>query len=85
MGKTPNRRQVKKLLAKLRGRIDREECYTCDSMHGFLMQIQLDIEEDMGDLFEAFQVPGNTMHACLACTPCPPGETYSEYILKQEG
>jgi len=85
MGHAPNRKEVKKILSRLREKIEKEECFTCDCLHALLMQLQLDIDEDMGDLFESFAVPRSMMHACLGCTPCVPSQLYSEYICKQEG
>lgn len=85
MGYAPSRKEVRKLLAKLSDRVKHEECFTCDCLQGFLMQLQLDVDEDMSDLFELLEVPRESMHPCMGCDPCVPGALYAEYILKQEG
>lgn len=84
MSKAPTRKEIAAYLHRLRTKVEREECYSCDCLHGFLMQLQLDIDEDMGDLFDAFAVPRSMLHPCMGCVPCFPGELYSEYILKQQ-
>lgn len=84
MGYAPSRKEVKRILSKLRDKVEREECFSCDCLHALLMQLQLDVDEDMGDLFDSFAVPRDMMHACLGCTPCIPSQLYSDYIRKQE-
>ncbi len=85
MGHPPSRKEVKKWLTKLCARIDRHECHTCDCFQGFVMQLRLDADENMDDLFQPLEVSTDQMHPCLGCSPCPPGEIYSQYILAQEG
>ncbi len=80
------RKHVEKLVGKLLGKLQREECFTCDCLHAFLMQLRLDADgEEVGELLARHAVPSESMHPCLGCRPCLPSEAFADYIRKQQG
>jgi hypothetical protein len=73
-------KEAEAFLARLKESIIKEECWSCDCLQGFIVQIELDATEDVTHLTAPFVVPKEKMHTCLGCDPCPPGAIYSHYI-----
>ena len=59
--------------------IQQDECLTCDCFVGFIVQLELDCEEDISSLTEKYKIKKEDMHGCLGCNPCPPAEIYAKY------
>ena len=78
------RAEIEAILAELSTRLPREECRTCDCVHGFLTQLELDAAEDVSDLMASWRIPRSDMHGCLGCEPCPPAESYAEFIRSRQ-
>lgn len=77
-----SRKEVEKIVERMKNEVSRPECWTCDCFQGFLVQLELDCPEDVGDIVTPLKVPKERMHGCLGCVPCPAGELFSEYIRK---
>ena len=72
--------QAKKLIEDVVKSVKHNECLTCDCFVGFIVQIELDCDEDISSLTEKHKIEKEDMHGCLGCDPCPPAEKYAEYI-----
>ena len=77
-----SRKEVEKLVEKARSSISKPQCLTCDCFQGFLVQLEIDCPEYIGNIVNPLKVPKERMHGCLGCVPCPAGELFSEYIRK---
>jgi hypothetical protein len=55
-------------------------CWLCECMQGFLMQLQLDGDQEAAAFTRSLTVPSASLHGCLGCDPCPPADEYAEYI-----
>lgn len=54
-------------------------CETCECFLGLVAQLRVDAEPECRNLFAAYQVERNQIHACLGCDPCPPGDRYAAH------
>jgi hypothetical protein len=73
--------------AMLQGAVDsfpNNECNTCECFHGYIAQLRIDSDSVDKDLFTPYKVNRNEMHHCLGCDPCPPGDLYSNHMLKKQ-
>ena len=77
--------EVESLLEPLKQSSQKEECWSCDCLQAYLVQMELDCDDDISALISQYKVPTDKMHGCLGCAPCPPAEVYSEYLKKQNG
>jgi hypothetical protein len=84
MGQKVTREAVKRFIERLQEQLPREECRSCDCLQGFLVQLEMDATEDVADLTSLLKVDPSEMHSCLGCNPCPPAESFSEYLRKQK-
>lgn len=82
MAENLTRTDIENIIDKLKQSIRHEECLTCDCFQGLLVQLELDAKEDISDLTEPLKVDQDTMHGCLGCDPCPPGEVYADYMRR---
>ncbi len=78
------RNDVKKLIDEVLHSFPRQECRTCDCFHGFITQLELDMDEDVSDITNPLKISKDQMHGCLDCTPCPPAEAFSKYIRENQ-
>ena len=76
--------QVEEIVAKTVASLARDECRTCDCFQGFLVQLELDADEDVSELLARHRVPSSAMHGCLGCNPCPPGAAFARYLKQQQ-
>jgi len=72
--------EVEAMLTALRKAVGREECWSCDCLQGFLIQLEMDAEPSAAELTEPLKVPSAQMHGCLGCDPCPPGAAFADYL-----
>ncbi len=77
-----SRKEVEKIVERVENKASGPQCLTCDCFQGFLVQIEMDCQEDVVDIVTPLKVPKEKMHRCLGCVPCPAGEVFSEYIRK---
>lgn len=59
-------------------------CNTCECFLGYVAQLRIDSDSADKDLFTPYKVNRAEMHHCLGCDPCPPGDLYSDYMLKKQ-
>ena len=78
-----DRNRVLDWLAALDADLPRPECAHCECRLGLLTQLKLDAGDDAIALIEA-RMPsgGEGTHACLGCSPCPPGEAFVRYLVE---
>ena len=76
--------EVERSLEELRASAQKDECWSCDCLQGFLCQLELDAGEEVAELTVSLKVPPSQMHGCLGCQPCPPGEIVARYIRWQK-
>lgn len=50
------RDQVVGMSEKLRACVRHEPCWTCDCLQGFLMQLELDADQDVSDMTDEFKM-----------------------------
>ena len=60
------------------------DCNSCECFHGYIAQLRIDSDSADKDLFTPYKVSRAEMHHCLGCDPCPPGDLYSDYMLKKQ-
>ena len=61
-----------------------DECMTCECFLGYVTRLRVDANNDSQDLIAKYQVERSTVHSCLGCDPCPPGNLYAEYVRKHK-
>jgi hypothetical protein len=59
-------------------------CLTCECFLGYVIRLRVDSDKTSQDLIGGYQVERKSMHSCLGCDPCPPGDLYAEYIRKKQ-
>ena len=74
---------VTTLLDKLRKIVEKDDCWTCDCLQGFLTQLELDATEEAAALIAPLKVSGDRMHLCLGCAPCIPGAAFADYVREK--
>jgi hypothetical protein len=47
-------------------------------------QLHVDSDADSKDLLRSYKVERNSIHGCLGCDPCPPGDLYAVYQQKKQ-
>lgn len=78
------RQDVQTFLAEAADSFPHGACLTCECFLGYVTRLQLDSDETSRDLTGGFKVERNSMHNCLGCDPCPPGNLYAEYVRKKK-
>jgi hypothetical protein len=71
---------VEVLLGRLRGLVEKQECWSCDCLQGLITQLELDVAGDVSHVTASFKVPREKLHSCLGCDPCPPAALFAQYI-----
>ena len=79
------RQEVQKFLDVAVVSFPHDACLTCECFLGYIMQLHLDADADGRELLARYQVDRNSMHSCLGCDPCPPGDLYALYIRNKKG
>ena len=74
--------EIRALLDRLKTTVVRPECWSCDCLQGFLTQIEMDADDVAARLITPLKVGRDSMHGCLGCEPCPPGEVYSDHLRR---
>ena len=62
-----------------------DACLMCECFLGYVTQLYLDSDPNERELLVEYQVDRNSMHSCLGCDPCPPGDLYALYIRNKKG
>ena len=75
--------EAQRLLNELERAAEREACWSCQCLQGFITQLELDAAEDSKPFLETYEVRRERLHGCLGCHPCPPAELYTQYLEKR--
>jgi hypothetical protein len=76
--------EVQTLLQAAEDSFPHEECNTCECFLGYITQLRLDSDSACRDLFIPYKIDRASIHGCLGCDPCPPGDLYAEYMKKRQ-
>jgi hypothetical protein len=80
-----SRQEVQTFLMGAANSFPHGACLTCECFLGFVTRLRVDSAETSRDLIGEYQVERNSIHSCLGCDPCPPGDMYAEYVRKKQG
>jgi hypothetical protein len=58
----------------------KNDCWTCDCLQGYVMQLLIDLEKEAVTELKKLLQDRKLLHSCLGCDPCPPGELFTEYL-----
>lgn len=75
--------QVARYVEQIREEIDKQECWSCACLQGYITQLEMDAGEDVGHLLDPLKVPREEMHPSLGCTPCLGGTLFTQYTLER--
>ena len=78
------RQEVQTFLAKAADSFPHVACLSCECFLGYVMRLRLDSDENSQDLIREYQLERKSMHNCLGCEPCPPGDLYAKYIRMEQ-
>jgi hypothetical protein len=71
--------EVRSILSRLISSLPHDACHTCECFQGFLVQLAIDADEGADVLISPLRAARSTLHGCLGCDPCPPGDQYADY------
>lgn len=74
---------VAALLGRLQKEVTRPECWSCECLHGFIAQMEVDAAREVKPLLAKYKVPPAKIHACTGCEPCPPARIFAEYLMRK--
>jgi len=80
-----SRGEVQAFLEAAADSFPHDACLTCECFLGFVTRLHVDTDETSQDLIREYRVERKSMHSCLGCDPCPPGDLYAEYARKNQG
>ena len=60
------------------------QCNTCECFLGYIAQLRIDSDPADKDLFIPYKIDRPSIHRCLGCDPCPPGDLYAGYMSKKQ-
>lgn len=78
------RQEVQTFLAEAADSFPHDACLTCECFLGYVTRLQVDSDGTSHDLIGKYQVERKSLHSCLGCDPCPPGDMYAEYVRKRQ-
>jgi hypothetical protein len=71
--------QVKALLDEATESFPLGACPSCECFLGYVAQLHVDSDAGSRDHLRSYKAEWNSIHSCLGCNPCPPGDLYAEY------
>ena len=74
------RQRVADIIKRLKEVVEKEDCWTCGSLQGLVVQLELNADEDVSDITGPLKVHRNDMHPSLGCDPCQSGLLFAEYL-----
>lgn len=74
--------QVESLLNEAVESFPHDACLTCECFLGYVAQLRVDAEAGSKELLDKYQVERSSIHGCLGCDPCPPGDFYRNSAVK---
>ncbi len=72
-------------LQQLEQAAEKEACWSCECLQGFITELELDAAGDAKSLLEMYEVRPEKLHGYLGCEPCPPAQLFAEYRLRTPG
>ena len=78
------RKEIQAMLQTAEESFPYGQCNTCECFLGYIAQISIDSDAESTDLFIPYKVDRTTIHRCLRCDPCAPGDLYAQYMFKQQ-
>jgi len=78
------RAQVETLLKEAEASFPHGACLTCECFLGYVAQLHVDSEPAGREVLKAYKVDRNSIHGCLGCDPCPPGDLYAAYQRQKQ-
>ena len=84
MGKL-TREEVQTFLAEAADSFPHDACLTCECFLGYATQLRVDADAAGRELAAGYRVDPGSVHGCLGCDPCPPGDMYAEYMRHKKG
>ena len=72
-------RQVGALLEQLEQAAEREACWSCACLQGFISRLEQEASADARALLEMYEVRPERRHGGLGCQPCPPADVFTTY------
>jgi len=79
------RQEVQAFLSEAADSFPHGACLTCECFLGYVICLHVDSDKTSQDLIGQYRVERQSMHSCLGCDPCPPGDLYAEYVRKNQG
>ena len=77
------KKDVEVLLDRLQREVTRPECWSCECLHGFIAQMEVDAAQRAKLLLAKHKVPPAQIRACRGCEPCPPAGIFAEYLMRK--
>jgi hypothetical protein len=78
------RAQVETLLKEAEESFPHGACLTCECFLGYVAQLHVDSGPDSREVLKQYKVDRNSIHGCLGCDPCPPGDLYATYQCQKQ-
>jgi len=79
-----SRKEVQAFLAEAADSFPHDACLTCECFLGYVTRLRVDSDSASRDLIGEYKVERASIHSCLGCDPCPPGDLYAEYVRNQQ-
>lgn len=77
------KKDVEVLLKRLKREVTRPECWSCECLHGFIAQMEVDAVHGAKPLLAKYKVSPKKIHACAGCEPCSPAGIFAEYLMRK--
>ena len=74
--------EIKDSIRKAEQAFRHEDCATCECYLGYVVQLEIDADEEGKNFLTSYKPDRGQIHSCLGCDPCPPGILYANYLRK---
>ena len=75
--------EAQDLIKKAEQAFRHKECATCECYLGYVVQLEIDADDEGRDFLTSYKPDQAQIHSCLGCDPCPPGILYANYLRKR--
>lgn len=83
MKKSLSLSEAQDLFKKAEQAFRHEECATCECYLGYVVQLEIDADDQGRDYLKNYKPDRGQIHSCLGCDPCPAGILYTNYLRKR--
>lgn len=83
MKKSLSLSEAQDLIKKAEQAFRHEECATCECYLGYVVQLEIDADDEGKAYLTSYKPDRGQIHSCLGCDPCPPGILYANYLRKK--